>query len=111
MKHAKLGSLDVGRIGLGTMGMSFAYTGHSSDDAESIRTIHRALELGVTLLDTAEGYGPYTNEELVGRAVKGRREQVMLATKFGFISYTGREGLDSSPRNIGLALEGSLRRL
>src|SRR3954452_20742347 len=111
MKHAKLGGLDVGRIGLGTMGMSFAYTGHSSDDAESIRTIHRALDLGVTLLDTAEVYGPYTNEELVGRAVKGRRDQVVLATKFGFMSNTGRQGVDSSPHNIRIAVEGSLRRL
>jgi aryl-alcohol dehydrogenase-like predicted oxidoreductase len=111
MKHAKLGGLDVGRIGLGTMGMSFAYTGHSSDDAESIRTIQRALDLGVTLIDTAEVYGPYTNEELVGRAVKGRRDQVVLATKFGFISNTGRQGVDSSPENIRIAVEGSLRRL
>ena len=62
----------------------------ASDEAESIRTIHRALELGVTLLDTAEFYGPYHNEELVGRAIKGRRDQVVLATKFGYISHTGR---------------------
>ena len=66
------------------MGMSAAYTGAGTDDAESIRTIHRALDLGVTLLDTAEIYGPYTNEELVGRAIKDRRDQVVLATKFGF---------------------------
>src|SRR3954452_2826952 len=113
MKHAKLGGLDVGRIGLGTMGMSFAYTGHSSDDAESIRTIHRALDLGVTLLDTAEVYGPYTNEELVGRAIRGPRVQVVLATKFGFLSHTGRgpSQLDSSPVNIATAVEGSLLRL
>ena len=111
MKHAKLGNLDVGRIGLGTMGMSSAYSGHSSDDAESIRTIQRALDLGVTLIDTAEVYGPHTNEELVGRAIKGRRDQVVLATKFGFISNTGREGVDSSPANIRIAVEGSLRRL
>ena len=71
MKHAKLGDLDVSRIGLGAMGMSSAYTGAGSDDAESIRTIHRALDLGVTFLDTAEVYGPYTNEELVGRALPG----------------------------------------
>ena len=89
MKHAKLGDLDVSRIGLGAMGMSFAYTGAGSDDAESIRTIHRALDLGVTLIDTAEVYGPYINEELVGRALKGRRDQVVLATKFGMISHTG----------------------
>nr|WP_308211666.1 aldo/keto reductase [Actinoallomurus soli] len=107
----KLGDLDVARIGLGTMGMSFAYTGAGSDDAESIRTVHRALDLGVTLIDTAEVYGPYTNEELVGRALKGRRDQVVLATKFGMISHTGRSGLDSSPANIRTAVEGSLTRL
>ena len=61
MKHAKLATLDVGRIGLGTMGMSHAYTGAGTDEGESIRTIHRALDLGVTLLDTAEAYGPFTN--------------------------------------------------
>jgi aryl-alcohol dehydrogenase-like predicted oxidoreductase len=85
-------------------------TGAGSDDAESIRTIHRALELGVTL-DTAEVYGPYTNEELVGRALKGRRDQVAVATKFGMISHTGRNGLDSGPANIRTAIDGSLRRL
>jgi aryl-alcohol dehydrogenase-like predicted oxidoreductase len=111
MKHAKLGDLDVSRIGLGTMGMSFAYTGAGSDDAESIRTIHRALELGVTFVDTAEVYGPYTNEELVGRALKDRRDQVVLATKFGMISHSGRAGLDSSPASVRAAVEGSLRRL
>src|SRR6516162_9811840 len=99
MKHVKLGSLDVGRIGLGAMGMSAAYTGAGTDDAESIRTIHRAIELGVTLIDTAESYGPYTNEELVGRAVKGRRDQVVVASKFGMISHAGGGPgqLDSSP--------------
>jgi aryl-alcohol dehydrogenase-like predicted oxidoreductase len=113
MKHSTLGTLDVGRIGLGAMGMSTAYTGAGKDDAESIRTIHRALDLGVTLLDTAEVYGPFINEELVGRAIKGRRDQVVLATKFGLISHTGnRPGqLDSSPENVRSALEGSLRRL
>jgi aryl-alcohol dehydrogenase-like predicted oxidoreductase len=111
MKHVTLGGLDVSRIGLGAMGMSFGYAGAGSDDAESIRTIHRALELGVTLLDTAEVYGPYTNEELVGQALRGRRDQVVLATKFGMISHTGRAGLDSSPANIRAAVEGSLRRL
>lgn len=90
MKHIKLGSLDVSRIGLGTMGMNAFYTGHSQDDAESIRTIHRAFDLGVTFIDTAEVYGPFTNEELVGRAVKGRRDKVVVATKFGFLSHSGR---------------------
>ena len=111
MKHVKLGNLDVGRIGLGAMGMSAAYTGAGSDDAESIRTIHRALDLGVTLIDTAEVYGPHTNEVLVGRAISDRRDEVVLATKFGFISNTGRSGPDSTPANIRIAVEGSLQRL
>src|SRR6201747_666909 len=113
MKHIKLRDLDVARIGLGAMGMSHGYTGAGTDDAESIRTIHRALGLGVTLIDTAEVYGPYVNEELVGRAIKGRRDEVVLATKFGMISHAGGGPgtLDSSPANIHTALEGSLRRL
>ncbi|MGW4471815.1 aldo/keto reductase [Nonomuraea sp. NPDC004354] len=113
MKHTTLRDLDVSRIGLGTMGMSFGYTGAGSDDAESIRTIHRALELGVTFLDTAEVYGPYVNEDLVGKALKGRRDQVAVATKFGMISHTGRGPgrLDSSPASIRTAVDGSLKRL
>jgi aryl-alcohol dehydrogenase-like predicted oxidoreductase len=113
VKHIKLRELDVSRIGLGAMGMSAAYTGAGSDDAESIRTIHRALELGVTFLDTAEIYGPYTNEELIGRAIKGRRDQIVVATKFGMISHAGGGPgvLDSSPANVRTAVEGSLRRL
>ena len=113
MRQSNLGTLEVSRIGLGTMGMSTAYTGAGTDDAESVRTIHRALELGVTLIDTAEVYGPYTNEELVGRAISGRREQVVLATKFGMISHAGGGPghLDSTAANIRAALEGSLRRL
>ena len=111
MKHVKLRDLEVSRIGLGAMGMSAAYTGAGSDDAESVRTIHRALDLGVTFIDTAEIYGPFTNEELVGRALKGRRDRVVLATKFGFMSHTGRRMLDSSPANVRIAVEGSLQRL
>ncbi|MCZ4509602.1 aldo/keto reductase [Streptomyces sp. ActVer] len=113
MKHIKLGDLDVSRIGLGTMGMSAFYTGHSADDAESISTIHRAFDLGVTFIDTAEVYGPFTNEELVGRAVRGRRDEVVVATKFGFVSHTGRPAgsLDNSPASIRAAVEGSLKRL
>jgi aryl-alcohol dehydrogenase-like predicted oxidoreductase len=112
MKHIKLGDLDVSRIGLGAMGMSAAYTGAGTDDAESIRTIHRALELGVTFIDTAETYGPFTNEELVGRAVRGHRDEVVLATKFGRFSHAGGgRRVDSSPANIAAAAEGSLRRL
>ena len=76
MKHISIGGLDVSRIGLGTMAMSGYYLDPSSSDAESIRTIRRALDLGVTHIDTAEIYGPYTNEELVGRAIKGRRDDV-----------------------------------
>ena len=111
MEQAKLGALQVGRIGLGTMGMSFAYGSAGRDDTESIRTIHRALDLGVTLIDTAEVYGPYVNEELVGRALTCRRDQVVLASKFGMVSHTGRDGVDSSPANIRTAVEGSLQRL
>ncbi len=113
MKHANLGTLDVGRIGLGTMGMSHAYTGAGIDEGESIRTIHRALDLGVTLLDTAEAYGPFTNEELVGRAIKDHRDDVVLATKFGWISHVpgGTGPLDSRPENVRVAVEGSLQRL
>ena len=113
VKHIKLRDLDVSRIGLGAMGMSFGYTGAGSDDAESVRTIHRALELGVTFIDTAEVYGPYTNEELVGRALQGRRDDIVVATKFGMISHTGGGPgtLDSSPANIRTAVDGSLRRL
>jgi aryl-alcohol dehydrogenase-like predicted oxidoreductase len=113
MRHVSLGSLEVSRIGLGAMGMSAYYTGAGSDDAESIRTIHRALDLGVTFIDTAEVYGPYTNEALVGRALAGRRNQAVLATKFGLISHRNGDvqALDSSPKNIRAALEGSLKRL
>jgi aryl-alcohol dehydrogenase-like predicted oxidoreductase len=113
MKHVSLGGLDVSRLGLGTMGMSAFYTGANADDAESIRTIQRALDLGITLIDTAEAYGPYLNEELVGRAIAGRRDQVVLATKFGLISRRDGEqrGLDSRPDNVRIAAEGSLRRL
>jgi len=113
MKHITLGDLDVSRIGLGAMGMSAAYTGAGTDDGESIRTIHRALELGVTFLDTAETYGPFTNEELVGRAIKGHRDEVVLATKFGRVAHArgGARILDSSPANIRTAAEGSLKRL
>src|SRR5438094_6502679 len=113
MKHISIGGLDVSRIGLGAMSMAGYYNIGAGSDAESIRTIHRALDLGVTHLDTAEIYGPYTNEELVGRAIKGRRDQVVLATKFGIVSHSGGGPgvLDSSPANIRVAVEGSLKRL
>jgi aryl-alcohol dehydrogenase-like predicted oxidoreductase len=113
MKHISIGGLDVSRIGLGAMSMAGYYNIGTGSDAESIRTIHRALELGVTHLDTAEIYGPFQNEELVGRAIKGRRDQVVVATKFGLVSHgNGGAGvIDSSPANIRIAVEGSLKRL
>src|SRR4051794_36759026 len=113
MKHITIGGLDVSRIGLGAMSMSGYYNIGAGSDAESIRTIHRALDLGVTHLDTAEIYGPYANEELVGRAIKGRRDEVVVATKFGIVSHAGGGPgvLDSSPANIRVAVEGSLKRL
>ncbi|WP_405522615.1 aldo/keto reductase [Streptomyces canus] len=111
MKHIKLGGLEVSRIGLGAMPMNAFYTGKDTDEAEGIRTVHRALDLGINHIDTAEVYGPFTNEEFVAKALKGRRDQVVLASKFGFISHAGREGLDSSPASIRLAVEGSLKRL
>jgi len=113
MKHISIGGLDVSRIGLGAMSMAGYYNIGAGSDAESIQTIHRALDLGVTLLDTAEIYGPYTNEELVGRAIKDRRDDIVLATKFGLVSHAGAGPgvLDSTPANICVAVEGSLKRL
>jgi aryl-alcohol dehydrogenase-like predicted oxidoreductase len=113
MKHISIGGLDVSRIGLGAMSMSGYYNIGEGSEAESVRVIHRALDMGVTHIDTAEIYGPYHNEELVGRAIKGRRDQVVLATKFGIVSHSGGGPgvLDSSPANIRVAVEGSLKRL
>jgi aryl-alcohol dehydrogenase-like predicted oxidoreductase len=104
---------EIGRIGLGLMGMSAFYTGAAVDDDASIRTIHRALELGVNFLDTAEVYGPYLNEELLAKAIVGRRDDVVIATKFGTILHRtdGSRGLDGSPENVRLSIEGSLSRL
>jgi aryl-alcohol dehydrogenase-like predicted oxidoreductase len=116
MQTRKLGSthLEVSAIGLGCMGMSQSYgTAEERDERESIATIHRALELGVTFLDTAEAYGHFANEELLGRALAGRRDRVVLATKFGF-TYDEQgaiAGRDSRPEHIHEAVEGSLRRL
>lgn len=111
METRKIGSqgLAAGAIGLGCMGMTHGYG--TGDEAESIATIHRALDCGVTLLDTAEVYGPHTNEELVGKAIRGRRDQVVLATKFGIVPGSGAMRLDGSPANASRAIEGSLRRL
>lgn len=113
MKQISIGRLKVSRIGLGAMSMSGYYNIGAGSDAASIRTIHRALDLGVTHLDTAEIYGPYANEELVGRAINGRRDEVVLATKFGLVSHSGGGPgvIDSSPANIRAAVEGSLKRL
>jgi aryl-alcohol dehydrogenase-like predicted oxidoreductase len=106
----KLGreGLEVSALGLGCMGMSQSYG--EADEQESIAVIHRAIELGVTLLDTAEVYGPFTNEELVGRALAGRRQDVVIATKFGFKAGELSE-LDSRPEHIREVAEASLRRL
>src|ERR1700722_6179863 len=111
METRKIGNqgLVAGAIGLGCMGMSHAYG--AGDEAESIATIHRALDCGVTLLDTAEVYGPHTNEELVGKAIRGRRNQVVVATKFGIVLGSGATQVDGAPANAKRAVEGSLRRL
>ncbi|WP_121120024.1 aldo/keto reductase [Croceibacterium ferulae] len=112
LQQRALGSqgLRVSALGLGCMGMSQSYG--SFDDAESIATLHRALELGVTFLDTAEVYGPFTNEELLGRALKGRWNEVVIATKFGFdIQDAQMVGTDSRPEHIHAAAEACLRRL
>jgi aryl-alcohol dehydrogenase-like predicted oxidoreductase len=114
MDRRKLGSqgLEVSAEGLGCMGMTWAYG--AGDEESGLATIHRALELGVTFLDTAEVYGPYTNEELLGRAIAGRRDEFEIATKFGFVvnpdAPTDR-ATDGSPENVGRACEGSLKRL
>ena len=113
MKTRKLGANgpEVSAIGLGCMGMSAFYGG--ADEAQSISVIHRALDLGVTLLDTAEMYGPHTNEVLVGKALKDRRDQAFIATKFGINYNADRTRLmtDGSPANVRRAIEGSLQRL
>ncbi len=112
LPQRKLGSqgLAVSALGLGCLGMSQSYG--AADEQESIATIHRALDLGVTFFDTAEAYGPFHNEELLGRALQGRRSLVVVATKFGWRFENGKiAGLDSRPEHVREVVEGSLRRL
>ncbi len=112
MQKRKLGSqgLEVSALGLGCMGMSWAYG--AADEDESLATLDRALELGITFFDTAEAYGPFKNEELLGRALKGKRDGIVLATKFGWRFKNGKlEGTDSHPKHIKEVAEQSLQRL
>jgi aryl-alcohol dehydrogenase-like predicted oxidoreductase len=106
--------LEAGAIGLGCMGMTWAYTSGERDDDRSVRVIHRALELGMDLIDTADMYGPFTNEEVVGRALAGRRDRAVLATKVGIVvedAETFRLGRDGSPEHVREGIDASLRRL
>src|SRR5215471_7587501 len=113
MEKRKLGSLEVSALGLGCMGMSFAY-GPAPDKKEMASLLRSALDRGITFFDTAEVYGPFTNEELVGEALSPVRKQVVIATKFGFKldPTTGKQaGLDSRPEHIKEVADASLRRL
>ena len=114
MQKRKLGNsnLEVSAIGLGCMGMSFAYG--AADEEESLATIDRALELGVNFLDTADIYGPYVNEELVGKAIKGRRDKFVIATKFGIVMDPDdptKRSINGRPEYVRQVVEGSLKRL
>src|SRR5512135_968702 len=112
MTRRKLRDLEVSAIGLGCMGMSEFYG--ATDEAEAVATIHRALDLGCTFLDTADMYGPHTNEQLVGRAIKGRRDEVVLATKFGIVRDPTQpmiRGINGRPDYVRQACDASLKRL
>jgi aryl-alcohol dehydrogenase-like predicted oxidoreductase len=112
MERRRIGTRDAGAIGLGCMGMSWAYG--QGDDAESVRVVHRALDLGCTLIDTADVYGPHDNERLVGRALAGRRDEAVLATKAGIVvedAAAFRLGRNGSPEHLRAAIDGSLERL
>jgi aryl-alcohol dehydrogenase-like predicted oxidoreductase len=115
MQHRKLGTqgLETSAMGLGCMGMSDFY-GDRSDQGESVATIHRALELGVNFLDTADAYGPHTNEQLVGKAIKGNRDRYVIATKFGLVRDANdplKRGINGRPEYVRASIEGSLKRL
>lgn len=115
MRRRRIGSggFEVGAVGLGCMGMSWAYGAAERDDAESVDVIRRAIDLGVTLIDTADVYGPFTNEELVGRALEGRRDEVVLATKCGLVHDPGSGQMfrNGKPEHVRSACDASLRRL
>jgi aryl-alcohol dehydrogenase-like predicted oxidoreductase len=118
MQQRRLGDdLQVSALGLGCMGMTWAYGATEADRSEAVATIHRAIDLGVSLLDTADAYGPHTNERLVGEAIAGRRDKVVLATKFGIVrppstaSNFGRERIDGRPEYVKASCDASLRRL
>ncbi|MEV6006029.1 aldo/keto reductase [Streptomyces sp. NPDC051976] len=112
MRTRNVNTLEVGAIGLGCMGMSFAYSRSRRNEEESVRVIHRAMDVGATLIDTADVYGPHTNEELVGRAIRGRRDDLVLASKCGLIvDGNGNIVPNGRPEYLRTAAEGSLRRL
>jgi aryl-alcohol dehydrogenase-like predicted oxidoreductase len=114
LPQRRIGELEVGAVGLGCMGMTWAYTTGDRDDARSAAVIHRAIDLGMTLIDTADVYGPFTNEELVGRALAGRRDEVVLATKVGLLVEdveTLRLGRDGRPEHVREGIDASLGRL